>query len=391
MTTATIRRDRSTTGIVVLAVLIGLTILGLVTGIWRLANGLGEATNLSDSYPWGLWIGFDFTLIAFSGGAFTLAAVVYILNLEKYRPVVRPAVLTGFLGYLSVLVILLIDLGRWDRFWAFLVYPNIHSPLFEISWCILLYTAVLGLEFLPFVFERFNKPHIVRTIHRFTIPIVIAGITLSTLHQSTLGTLYAAMPEKLHPLWYTPLLPVLFFISSVGMGLSTVIFVSLIAGRAFSRKVEMGVLAGLAKGSVWVWVVYLLFKLEHLIFSRQLGNAFAFDTQSVWYLIEIVVGVILPIVLYAMPAVRRSKSGLFWASLLVFAGILINRMNATWVGQSLTASTWSLQSKTVEAATYTPSWIEIAVQVGVLAAVAVIWYLAALFLPIFPEDVKESH
>jgi Ni/Fe-hydrogenase subunit HybB-like protein len=104
-----------------------------------------------------------------------------------------------------------------------------------------------------------------------------------------------------------------------------------------------------------------------------------------------VVGVILPIILFATPGVRRSKSGLFWTSLLVFAGTLINRMNATWVGQSLTASTWTLQSRTVEAATYTPSWIEIAIQVGVLAALAVAWYLIARFLPIFPEDVKESH
>ncbi len=387
MTTATMKR--STTGTIVLAILVLLTVIGVVTGLYRLSTGLGEVTNLSDDYPWGLWIGFDFTLIAFSGGAFTLAAIVYIFNLKKYRPLVRTAVLTGWLGYISVLVILLVDLGRWDRFWAFLVYPNIHSPLYEISLCILLYTIVLTLEFAPFVFERLNKPNIVKTIHRFTIPIVIAGVTLSTLHQSTLGTLYAAMPYKLHALWHTPLLPLFFFLSSVGMGLSTVILVTLIAGKAFGRKVEMGALEGLAKGSVWVWVVYLLFKLEHLFFSRHIADAFAFDTESIWYLIEIIVGVILPIVLYSMVQIRKSQAGLFWTSLLVTLGILINRFNATWTGQSLTSSNWTIQGA-VEAGTYVPHWMEIVIQIGVLAAVTLVWYFAARYLPIFPEDVKEE-
>jgi Ni/Fe-hydrogenase subunit HybB-like protein len=391
MTTASISKERSTTGLVVLAVLALLAVLGLVAGVYRLANGLGETTNLSNEYAWGLWIVMDFTLIAFSGAAFTLAAVVYIFNLDKYRPVMRMAVLTGFLGYVSVLLILLIDLGRWDRFWAFIVYPNIHSPLFEISWCILLYTMVLALEFAPFLFERLNRPNIVRAIHRFSVPIVIAGITLSTLHQSTLGTLYTALMHKLHPLWATPLLPLFFLISSIGMGLSTVIMVVLIASRAFNRKVEMDVLGGLAKGSVAVWVIYLLFKLEHLLFAGQLSNAFAFDKYSVWYLIEMVVGVVLPIILFSMASVRKNKTGLLLTSLLVFIGVLLNRLNATIIGQEVTQATFLLQAETVEAATYTPSLIEWAVQIGVLAAGALAWYLVARYLPIFPEDVKEAH
>lgn len=391
MTTATMTKGRSTTGMIVLGVLILLAVLGLATGIYRLANGLGETTNLSDDYPWGLWIVFDFTLIAFSGGAFTLAAIVYIFNLERFRPVMRMAMLTGWLGYVSVLIILLIDLGRWDRFWAFIVYPNIHSPLFEISWCILLYTGVLTLEMAPVLFERLQRYNLVRIIHRFTIPIVIAGITLSTLHQSTLGTLYAALPAKIDPLWYTPLLPLLFLISSVGLGLSTVIIVALIAARAFDRVVEMDALEGLAQGSVWVWLVYLLFKLEHLLFARQLSNAFAFDKESVWFLIETGVGVVLPIILFSMASVRKSKSGLFGTSLLVLVGVFLNRLNVTIIGQSLTTSNWQLQSETVQPMTYTPYWIEYAVQIGVLAAAAIAWYLAARFLPIFAEDAEKVH
>jgi Ni/Fe-hydrogenase subunit HybB-like protein len=389
MTTVKIAKGRSTSGTIVLGILVLLAVLGLVTGIYRFINGLGASTNLSDSYPWGLWIGFDFTLIAFSGGAFTLAAVVYIFNLKKYRPVIRPAIITGLLGYVSVMIILLTDLGRWDRFWAFIVYPNVHSPLFEISWCILLYTIVLSLEFLPFLFERLNKPKIVKTIHAISIPLVIAGITLSTLHQSTLGTLYLAMPVRLDPLWHTGLLPLLFFISSVGMGLSTVIMVSLIAGRAFNREVEMNVLEGLAKGSVWVWVVYLAFKLQQLLFGGLLDEALAFDIRSIWYLLEMVVGVILPIILYAMPKVRKSKSGLFWTSILVTVGILLNRFNATLTGQE-TGAQWAIQTVT-ETATYTPYWMEYSIQIGVLAAAAIAWYLIARHLPIFPEDIKKAH
>ena len=301
------------------------------------------------------------------------------------------AVLTGFVGYVSVLVILLIDLGRWDRFWAFLVYPNIHSPLFEISWCILLYTLVLALEIAPVVFERLNKPGAVRTIHRGSIVIVIAGITLSTLHQSTLGTLYAAMPYKLNHLWWTPLLPVLFFISAIAAGLSAVILLSLIAGRAFKRNVEMDALASLAKGSFWLLLVYLLLKLEHLWGARLFDEAFAFDKYSNWYLLEVGIGVILPMILFGLPKVRSTKVGLFAGSLAVTVGVLLNRFNATLTGQEITSATWRIQTNTLEVPTYTPSLIEWAVLLGILAAAALAWYVAARYLPIFQEDVKEIH
>ena len=150
-------------------------------------------------------------------------------------------------------------------------------------------------------------------------------------------------------------------------------------------------LEGLAKGSVWVWVVYVLFKLEHLIFARQLDAALAFDKESIWFLIEIGVGAILPIILYSMASVRKSRTGLFWTSILVTVGIFLNRLNVTITGQSLTSSNWLLQSGTVEQGTYTPSLIEYGVQIGVLAAAALAWYLLARYLPIFPEDVQETH
>jgi len=380
MATVAVKKPSITT-IVVLGILVALMLLGLVTGGYRLFVGLGKTTNLSDAYPWGLWIGFDFFLIAFSGGAFTLSAIVIIFNQPRYRDIERLMVLTGWLGYVSVLMILLVDLGRPDRFYHFLIYPNVHSPLFEISWCILLYTIVLTLEFAPALFEGLRKPKIARIIHAFIVPITITGVTLSILHQSTLGTLYLAMPAKLHALWHTPMLPLFFFISSVGMGMSTVILVTLAAHRSIGRKLSantLNALGSMAKASVWVWALYLALKLEDLILAGELKKAFTFDAQSIWFLGELVIGVILPIILYAQPRVRRSQSGLMWTAILTTLGTFLNRFNVTLTGQAV-----------VEGASYTPYWMELTIQAGVLAAVILAWYLAARFLPIFGEDRRE--
>jgi len=368
----------SRTGIIVLSILGAITLLGLVSGIYRLFAGLGATTNLSDAFPWGVWIGFDFALIAFSGGAFTLCGLLVIFNQVRCQAVERLVVLTGWLGYVSVLVILLIDLGRPDRFYNFIFYFNPHSPLFEICWCILLYTVVLTLEFAPAVFEGLRQPRIAHAIHRFAVPIAIIGVTLSMMHQSTLGTLYLAMPNKLHTLWHSAMLPLFFLVSSIGMGLSTVILATLVGHKAFGRAISqeaMGVLDSMAKASVFVWGLYLLLKFEDLLMAGQLKQAFAFDTQSIWFLAELLVGVALPIILYSQPRIRKSMRGLVGTAILVMLGTTLNRFNAVLVGQAV-----------VGGARYTPHWIEIAVQAGVLAGGILAWYLAASLLPIFEED-----
>jgi Ni/Fe-hydrogenase subunit HybB-like protein len=386
---AIIMKQRSGREKAVLGVLVALVLLGLGTGIYRLFSGLGATTNLSDNYPWGVWIGFDFSLIAFSGGAFTLCGLIVVFNQIRCRAVERLVVLTGWLGYVSVLVILLVDLGRPDRFYHFLIYPNIHSPLFEISWCVLLYSIVLTLEFAPAIFEGLRKPRIAHAIHSFVVPTAIVGVTLSIMHQSTLGTLYLALPTRLDTLWHSAMLPIFFLISSVGMGLSTVILVTLVGHNALGRTISaeaMGVLSSMSKASVWVWGVYLLLKAEDLIMAGQLAQAFTLDTQSIWFLSELVIGVILPIILYSQEKVRQSQRGLITAAILATVGTVFNRFNATLVGQVA-----------VEGASYTPHWIELAIQFGVLAAAVLAWYLAAHLLPIFEEDRKlieaagESH
>ncbi len=378
----------STTGKVILGILALLTLLGIGTGIYRLVVGLGESTNLSDAFPWGLWIGFDFSLIAFAGAGFTMAAVVYILNLDQYKPLARGAVLTGFLGYVSVLIILLIDLGRPDRFWGFIVFWNAHSPLFEISWCVLLYTTVLAIEFLPILFERLNKPNIVKAIHAITIPVVIAGVVLSTLHQSTLGTLYMALPFKTDPLWFSTILWILFYLTSIAMGLSVMIFIWTIGSKAFGRKVEVDLLGGLGKGAMWVLVVYLILRFGDLLISGDFFEVFRFDSQSLWFWAEIIIGAVLPIILFAQKSFRKSEGGLLLSSGLVILGVFMYRFNATLTAQAVNRFT---VDAVTESASYTPSWEEFAIQFGVLAAVALAWYVAARFLPIFPETVKEGH
>jgi Ni/Fe-hydrogenase subunit HybB-like protein len=373
-------KNLSTTGKIVLGILVALTALGLATGAYRLLAGLGATTNLSDPYPWGLWLGFDFTLIAFGAAAFTMAMVVHLLHLEQYEPVLKPAILTGFLGYISVLVILLIDLGRPDRFWGFIPYANVHSPLFEICWCILIYTIVLTLEISPLIFKRLNRPQIVRVIHAAVIPITLAGVVLSTSHQSTLGTMFLALPERTHTLWWTWLLPILYYLSAIGLGLSSTILVMIVGGKALGHEPELDMLAGLGRISVWVWVVYLVFRMGDLVFTGELGRAFAFDSWSTLFWIETLLMAVAPIVLYSTRAVQQSKMGLFWTALIVTLGLGFNRFNAMLSGRPVVNA----------GVGYFPSFVEFAVQIGVLAAAALVWYLLALVLPVFEEEPSSS-
>lgn len=268
-------------------VLFVLMVFGLAVGIWRLAVGLGPSTNLNDAYPWGLWIGFDLFVVAFSGGAFTLAALVYVLHMHELHPAIRPTVLTGLVGYVSVLVILVMDLGRWDRFYHFILYPNINSALFEVSWCILLYTIVLISEFSPVVLEPLGWRKLLAVIQKLTVPLVIVGVTLSTLHQSSLGSLFVVMTERLHPLWHSPLIPVFFFISSLAAGLSMVVAGATVSYWVFKRTLPQKVVANLAWFIPWVLGGYLILKLGELMAVEELHYLFTFDRYSVLFWSEL--------------------------------------------------------------------------------------------------------
>ena len=216
---------------------------GIYATFIRFTRGLGQATNLSDQFPWGIWVGFDVLCgVMLAAGGFTLTAAVHIFNLKRLQPIVRPTVLTAFLGYLLVSVALMFDLGRPYRIWHPLIMRNPHSVMFEVAYCVMLYTTVLALEFSPIVLERFHLYKAIKIIHGAVIPLVIGGVLLSTLHQSSLGSLYLIMPEKLHPFWYSPLLPVFFFISAIAVGLAMTIFESSLSSKYFGRELEIGIL-----------------------------------------------------------------------------------------------------------------------------------------------------
>ncbi len=349
-----------------------LTVVGAIAGIWRLFAGLGDTTNLSDSYSWGIWIGFDFTLIAFAGTGFTMAAVVHVLHLKQFREALRPAILAGLLGYVAVLLLLVLDLGRPDRFYHFIFFWNMHSPLFEISWCVLLYTTILVVEASPFLLERLKAQKLLRFTRYIMLPITIVGVTLSSLHQSTLGTLYLNMPHRLHELWYTPVLSLFFFVSSVMAGLSLAILTYLAATRIAGKPVKQEIVRGLGKGIAWVGILYLLLKVGELALAGEWRQLFTFTDPSLGMWIELGVCVVLPIILLTAPFMRRHTHIQLVAPLLVLFGVLLNRFNATMFAQNIP-----------NGVSYSPHLLEWLSTIGILAGVVLVWWLGIRFLVIF--------
>lgn len=360
-------------GIYLLALI---TLFGLGVGVYRLAAGLGPTTNLNDAYPWGLWIGFDLFMVAFSGGAFTLAAIVYILQMHEFHPAIRPTVLTGLVGYSSVLLILIMDLGRWDRFYHFIIYPNINSALFEVSWCILLYTTVLISEFSPVVLERLGSRRTLSLVKKLTIPLVIIGVTLSTLHQSSLGSLFVVMSERLHPLWHTPIIPLLFFISSVAAGLAMVIGGATVSKWVFKRTLRRELVGELAWFLPWVLSFYLVVKLGELLAVNEISLLFSGDSYSQLFWAELVLGVVIPTLIFSFRTARCNRLWALIGSALVLLGVFLNRFDATWFAL-----------KPVEGFTYTPHWMEIAIQVGVLAGAVLVYTLVGRYFPLFEGTI----
>jgi c(7)-type cytochrome triheme protein len=360
-----------------------------VAGIWatvvRFSQGLGAATNLSDEFPWGIWIGFDLLVgVALAAGGFTITATVYIFNLERFRPITRSTVLTAFLGYLLVILALIFDLGRPDHIWHPLIMWNTHSALFEVAWCVMLYTTVLALEFSPMLLERLKLEKPARIIRGLSVPLVLLGVLLSTLHQSSLGTLFVVVPEKMYGLWYTPMLPVLFFLSAIAAGLAMVIVESYLSARAFNRRLEQDLLRDLARVIVLVLAIFLIVKLQDLINRGAFPLLFERRPESFMLGVELVFGVALPMVLFSIPAVRRDRAGLFCGALLVVLGLIMNRLNVAITSmQAAMGQDYFLQPG-MDAA-YFPSAMELSVTAFLVLLGCVGFTLAGKYLEVFPE------
>jgi Ni/Fe-hydrogenase subunit HybB-like protein len=353
--------------------------LGVVT-VLRFTQGLGATTNLSDEFPWGLWIGFDILCgVGLAAGAFTLTAVVHVFNLRRFEPIVRPALLTGFLGYMFVIVALMFDLGQPWRLWHALVFWNPHSVMFEVAWCVMLYTTVLAIEFSPVVFEKLRLERPRRILRALSTPLVIGGVLLSTLHQSSLGSLYLIVPGKLHSLWYTPSLPFLFFTSAVGAGIGMVILESYMSDRAFGRRLEMDLLEPLSRAMVVVLGLYALLRLQILLKNGALEALNPPGYEGTMFLLELGLGVLLPVALLLFRRVRTSERGLVVAAFLVVLGFVMNRLNVSITGMEGAAGI-----------RYLPTWMEIVVSVGLVAIGMAVFALAVSHLPIYHEEPTPS-
>lgn len=354
------------------AIFAAILLSGAYATYLRIFYGLGGTTNLSDRFPWGLWIAFDILCgVGLAAGGFTLVAVVHIFNIERYKPILRPAILTAFLGYMLVVVALLFDLGRPDRLWHPLVMWNPHSAMFEVAWCVMLYSTVLFLEFIPVVFEKFGWRKPLAWIHSISVPLMIAGVLLSTLHQSSLGTLFLIVPEKMYPLWYTPTLPAMFFLSAVGVGLAMTIFESWHSSRAFGRALELPLLASMGRVLAVLMSVYLWLRFVDLGRRGVLGLLARNRSETWLFLLEIAL-LLAPAILLFQTKVRMRPGALYACAVMVVFGFITNRLNVGVTALEAGSGTH-----------YMPKWSEVAVTLSIVAIGFAVFRVIAEHFPIF--------
>ncbi|GIK08757.1 MAG: formate dehydrogenase [Anaerolineaceae bacterium] len=373
-------------------VLIVLAAIAAVVAMARYAYGIGAISDLSYSYPWGFWISFDlFTGVVISSGGFLMAGTVYILRIKEFQPLLRPAVLTALLGYIMVAVALLVDLGQPLRIWYMMIYWNHTSVLLEIGICVMSYLTVLAIEFAPVVMERFPKLHkAAHFIHKFIMPFVILGVVLSTLHQSSLGSLLLIQPQKLHPLWWTPILPILFFTSAIAVGLAMIILESSLSSRYFQRGLETHLLAKLAKAIPVVLVVYALIKFGDLIVAGDLGYLFTSGWMSVLFWAEILIGVVFPIVWFSIPKNRSNPNLLLTGAIVTLLGLILNRFNVSWFAVKHPDPLFYLPTF-MGNVKYFPTLPEVAVSIGIFSAGILAFGLIAKYFPVFEDEGRAAH
>ena len=378
-----------TPGVIILALL---TLNGLIFLAIRFIWGIGAATHLNNQYPWGIWIGIDVAAgVALAAGGFTTAALGHVMHQEHYSDIVRPALLTALLGYTFVAMGVCVDIGRWYYVWHPLIFWNGNSALFEVGICVMMYLTVLYIEFLPIITERFignvnlkgifsflNKPvdgflkALDRTLSKVMFVFIILGVVLSTLHQSSLGTLMIIAGPKMHPLWQTPILPLLFLLSAISVGFPMVIFESLIASRSFGLKPEMKILSDLGRIIAPILGIYLAFKIGDMVIRDSFVYLTEFNVYSVMFIIEVLFGVIVPLRMFLSKTVLNSPLLLFIASSLVIFGVLLNRINNFIVAYRPPYSYGP----------YFPSVGEISVTVGAAALLVLIYRIVVTNFPV---------
>jgi len=396
---APVNRKLLTPGVYVLLVFMGTAFL---IALYRFIFGLKAVTNLDDQYPWGIWIAIDVgTGVALAAGGFTTAALAHIFHRHHYEPIVRPALLTAMLGYTFVALGLMVDLGRYYNIWH-PILPTMwqgNSVLFEVGMCVMAYLTVLYSEFIPIICERFigrvrlpgvlaGLNHLVdsllRFLNRFLSRImsllIIAGVVLSCMHQSSLGALMLIAPYKMHPLWYTPILPLLFLLSAFAVGYPMVVFESVIASWAFKRKPEMHILTPLSRLMIIPLGIYFLAKFIDVLVRDVYGHLMTPSWTSFLFILEVGAGVLLPLVLLLSEKVRRSAGWLLATATLIVLGVALNRINVFLVAYR----------PPYAETTYFPSISEILVTVGLICTLVFVYRVAVTILPVLPSDESGS-
>ena len=380
-------------------VLLFLMAAGALSVAARFLGGIGYVSNLTTARPWGIWIGVDVASgVALAAGGFTTAFLAHILGRHFYEPVIRPALLTAMLGYTFVVLGLLVDIGRSWAIWKPMVYWNPNSVLFEVAMCVMLYLNVLYIEFLPIVAERFkdrmnlpwplsalNKPlqNLLALADRILDKImwifIVAGVVLSCMHQSSLGSLMLIAPTKLHPLWYTPILPLLFLVSAITVGYPMVVFETTCATSSLKLDPEMKILTPLSRITIFVLGAYLILKLGDMVVRGTWIYLLDGSAASNSFLVEMVLGVIVPWIMLLVPNGRRSRPWLFTACALIVGGVLLNRINVFVVGYR----------PPVSRAAYFPSMGEILITVGLISTLVFLYRLFVTWLPVLNGAKKE--
>lgn len=360
-----------------LGVLMG---IGLAVALMRFALGIGAISNLSNTYPWGFWISFDiYTGIAISSGAFLLAAAVYIFNLKEFRPLVFPSILTALIGYIMEVLALMVDLGRPERIFNMLFYQNYTSWMLVVGLCVMIYLAILALEFAPVFFRGVQQDKWAAATQRFIRPAVILGVVVSTIHQGSLGALLLIQSAKLDPIWWTPLLPALFFVSAISIGLAMVIFESSLSSRYFKRGLEIHLLERLARAIPWSLGTYAILKFGQVALDGKFALLFTSGTSSLLFWAEVILGVIVPILIFMSPRNRANPRMLLAGAVILLLGMILNRFNASWLG-----------IHRLQQATYIPSLLELSISAAIFSFGILAFGLAARYLPLFKAGEAHS-
>jgi len=357
---------------------------GLYSMYARFALGFQATTNLTDPQPWGLWVGLG-TLcgVGLSAGGFAIAASVYLLGFERYRPILRTSVLISFLGYCTVCVGMMYELGIPWRIWHPIVMWNRRSVLFEVSWCVILYTTVLALEFSPALVEKIPWARVreayLRWHHSILIALVLAGTLLSSMHQSFLGGLYLITKGRLDPLWYTPYLTTMFYLSAIPAGLALTIMAIYLCVRSLNARVDMNILSDVSRVIAPLLAIYGVFRAVDLINRDAIQYLWMWREETGLFWLEIALLVIAPLVLLNLEKVRNNPQNLYWTCAVIVMGFMTNRLNVSITGLQASSGIY-----------YVPKWTEFAATLATIAAAVVAFRYAVIYLDILPKNPPQQ-